>query len=171
MTAVIDYVKTVLSSQFEAALCMLKQCVETCQPKHWEGKIANGTFRQIAYHTIFFVDFYLSPGEDAFELRDLNDRGGDERKPVLSAGLSREEMLDYITICRQKAIETLQAETRESLEGPSGFSHYPISRGELHLINIRHIQHHTGQLSAYLRKIDASLQDSKNLRWVGSGWR
>ena len=167
----IEYVKQILTGQFEAALCMMNECVRMCPPRHWEGKIANDTFRQIAYHTLFYVDFYLSRNEDAFTPRDLNRRGGDERSPALSPGLSREDTLAYLAICRQKLIDTLTAETRESLEGPSGFSWRPISRGELYIYTLRHVQHHTGSMSAYLRRLDGALPDLKALPWVASGWR
>jgi len=167
----IEYLKTILAGQFEAGLCMLNQCVQACPPGHWEGKIANDTFRQVAYHTLFFTDLYLSTNEDAFTLRDLHHRGGDERNPTSGTGLSKDETLAYVTICRQKMTETLARETRESLEGPSGFSWRKISRGELHIYNLRHVQHHTGQLSAYLRKLGEAFKDPKLLPWVGTGWQ
>ena len=167
----IDYVRQVLADQFEAGLCMLHQCVQKCQPQFWEGKVAGITFRQVAYHTLFFVDLYLSPSEQAFVLRDLHATGGDEREPRFTPGLPQDETLAYVSLCRQKAAQALAAETQESLAGPSGFSWYPVSRGELHLISLRHIQHHTGQLSAYLRRCDPLLADRSALRWVGSGWR
>ncbi|MGQ0550927.1 MAG: DinB family protein [Armatimonadota bacterium] len=166
-----DHFQKILTSQFEAALAMLKQCVEACPPQHYEGKIANDTFRTIAYHTLFWVDYYLSPGEHAFELRDVNHRGGDDRITTSSPGLSRDETLSYVEICRRKLVETLAAETAESLAAPSGFSRFSFSRGELHLYNLRHIQHHTGALSAYLRRVDASVENSKALSWVRMGWR
>jgi hypothetical protein len=165
------YLAEILTAQFEAALCMMNQCVQACQPLHWEGKIANDTFRQVAYHTLFYVDFYLSPDENAFDLRELHHHGGDERGPTLSAGLSKDETLAYLAICRQKMVETMAVETKQSLEGPSGFSRRTFSRGELHLYNIRHVQHHTGQLSAYLRRVDQSLADPTALPWVATGWR
>ncbi len=49
----IDYLKTILAAQFEAALCMLSDCIRKCPEEHWEGKIANDTFRQVAYHSLF----------------------------------------------------------------------------------------------------------------------
>ncbi len=167
----IEYVKAILTGQFEASLCMLGQCIETCAPEHWEGKIANATVRQIAYHTLFFVDLYLSPSEQAFKLRDLHHRGDERSNTGWRTGLARDETLSYLTICRQKALETLASETPESLERESGFSWLPFSRGELHLYNIRHVQHHTGQLSAYLRRIDETLKDAESLDWVTTGWR
>ena len=164
----IDYLKTILTGQFEAALCMLNECVQKCPQEHWEGKIANGTFRQIVYHTLFFVDFYLSPSEAAFQLRDCHHRGGDERSSEApSAGLTKDETLSYLAVCRQKALETLASEAPESLQRESGFSWLPFSHGELHLYNLRHVQHHTGQMSAYLRRI---VEDGERW-WVRTGWR
>jgi uncharacterized damage-inducible protein DinB len=165
-----SFLNDILSSQFEAALCMMHHCIKACPPKDWEGKIANATFRQVAYHTLFFVDFYLSPSAESFQLRDLHQSGGDERGPTVSPGLSISQTLSYLDICRRKAIEALAAETEQVLQGPCGFPR-KLSRGELHIYNIRHIQHHTGQLSAHLRRLDPTLADSKLLPWVGSGWR
>lgn len=167
----IEYVKKILTGQFEASLCMMNQCVEACQPEHWEGKIASDTFRQIAYHTLFAADLYLSPNEEAFKPREFHQQGGDDRNPTVSVGLTKDETLSYLAICREKAIETLASETPQSLQGPSGFSWRQFSRGELHVYNIRHVQHHTGQLSAYLRRVDQVLKDPKALPWVATGWR
>jgi uncharacterized damage-inducible protein DinB len=167
----VDYVKQILAGQFEAALCMLNQCLAHCPQEHWEGKIANITFRQVAYHTLFFVDFYLSPSEEKFVLRELHQRGGDELQPAPTLGLPKEEALAYLALCREKLREALAAETAESLAGPSGFAYRRFSRGELYIYNLRHVQHHTGQLSAYLRRADAALADHKALPWIGSGWR
>jgi hypothetical protein len=167
-----QYIAQMLISQFEAALCMLNQCIAACPPEHWEGKIASGTFRWVAYHTLFFTDLYLSPSAEAFELRELHRRGGDEREDVQCRGLDRNEALAYVTLCREKLHAALAMETLESLQGRSGFPWYQTTRGELHLINIRHIQHHTGALYAYLRRVDESFQEPDSpLRWIGSGWR
>ena len=165
----IDYFRTILTGQFEAALCMLHDCIRRCPPEHWEGKIANDSFRQISYHTLFFVDLYLSHGEAGFTLRELHQRGGDERTSTeASKGLEKEEALAYAEICRHKMLQTLASETAESLQSASGFSWLPFSRGELHLYNIRHLQHHAGQLSAFLRRIP--VEDGERW-WVRTGWR
>jgi hypothetical protein len=167
----VEYVKKILAGQFEAALCMMNECVRMCPPEHWEGKVANDTFRQITYHTLFYVDYYLSQNEEAFTLRDFNLRGGDERSPVLSPGLGKEDTLAYAAICREKAGTALARETSESLEGPSGFSWRPMTRGELYIYTLRHVQHHAGGLSVYLRRTAGALPDMKALAWVGTGWK
>ena len=118
----IEYVRQILISQFEASLSMLNTCIEACPVEHWEGKIASVTFKQVVYHTLYFVDLYLSPSEEAFTLREFHHRGGDERNPFPSVGLTKDETLSYVRICLQKGREILAAETAESLQGPSGFS-------------------------------------------------
>jgi hypothetical protein len=160
-----------ITAQYEAALAMLKQCIEACPPKHWESLIAQGTFRWVAYHTLFWCDLYLSPSNESFQLREFHGRGGDERGPEAAPGLSQEEALAYVAMCRQKVHESLAAETEETLAGGSGFHWYKNNRSEMHLVNIRHIQHHTGQLSAFLRRVDDRLKDRGSLGWVRSGWR
>src|SRR5262245_32843960 len=167
----LELVKEILVGQFEASLAMLNVCISACAEEHWEGKIAHGSFRWVAYHTLFFVDLYLSESEEAFQLRDLHERGGDERGEEASPGLPKQETLAYVPICRQKMLETIAAETAESLTGPSGFSYRKISRAELHIYNIRHIQHHTGQLSAYVRRVDPAHIGQRSLPWIGTGWR
>ena len=165
-----EYLKTILTGQYEASLGMLRECVRLCRTEHWEGLIARATFRRIAYHTLFFADLYLSPREDAFELHDLHRRGGwtEPGGEAPRIGLSKDDTLAYVDLCRTKVLEMVASETAASLEGPCGFWQ-SISRGELHLYNIRHIQHHTGQMSAYLRRVDPVL-DSDVLDWVDTGW-
>jgi uncharacterized damage-inducible protein DinB len=167
----LELYKQLVISQFEAALAMLNQCIAACPPEHWEGKIANGSFRWAAYHTLFFADLYLSPTEETFKRRDLHQRGGDEAGEEAAPGLSKEDTLAYVPLVRQKLLDTLAAETAESLAGPSGFSWRKFPRAEIHLYNIRHIQHHAGQMSAYLRRIAPELFPQRSLPWIGAGWR
>src|SRR6478609_4596961 len=155
----------VVLGQFEAALAMLKQCLERCPAELWESKIAGLTVRQVAYHTLFFVDYYLD-SEAAFTLRDLHHAGGDEREPANSPGLDQAATLAYVTICHDKLLATLRDETEASLLEPAGFSWLPFSRAELHLYNLRHVQHHAGQISAHLRRLDEACRDRSELRWV-----
>lgn len=170
----IEHVKKILIGQFEASLCMLNECIQKCPNDYWDGPapthtIAKYSFWLVAYHTLCFADLYLSPSEDSYQLRsDFHPQGWSEfNDEYPSRRFEKHELAAYVVICRQKARETLAAETRESLERDSGFPRLPFSRGELHLSNLRHIQHHTGQLSAFLRRIDQP-QDTK---WVKTGWR
>lgn len=174
--------KPVLGAQLGAALRMLQACIQKCPPEHWEGLIAKYPFWMVAYHTLCFADLYLSPGEEVWQPRTgaggLHPQGWaelDEEYP--SRRFSQPELEAYAALCGGLADVVLGGagtpgcdgryaipETEESLAGPSGFSRLAFSRAELHLYNLRHIQHHTGQLSAFLRKVGV------DTRWVRSGW-
>lgn len=170
-----EHYKQIVRNQYEAALSMLKQRIQTCPEQHWEDNVGQGTFRQDAYHVLFWADYYLTPHEDQFVLSPFNERGGDELRPVISDGLEKADTLDYLLHCHDKVLQVVAAETLESLEGGSGFpsifKRYPLSRAELHLYNIRHLQHHTAQLSLHLRRLADESGTPPELPWIGTGWR
>jgi len=167
-----DHLKLILRAQLEASLAMLDECLRKCPADHWDTKIANYTFWQVAYHTLCFVDVYLAPDDASWKPRqDPGAPGGglhpkgraelDEEYP--SRRFDRSELLGYAAICRELIRTAIAAETEASLAGPSGFPRLKFSRAELHLYNMRHIQHHTGQLGASLRRIGV------DTRWVKTG--
>jgi hypothetical protein len=164
------HVTRVVESQFEAALRMLHRCIQRCPEEHWDGLVAKYPCWMVAYHTLCFVDVYLSRGEAGFRPRveeGIHPKGKAElEEEYPSRRFSRAEVLAYSEICLAKLRDTMAAETPESLEGPTGFSRLPFSRLELHLYNIRHVQHHAGALSAYLRRagVDAG-------GWSKAGWK
>jgi hypothetical protein len=164
----LEYFKTIVARQFEAALCMADDCLRKCPRQHWDAPVAKYPFWQVAYHVLCFVDYYLSPGEAAFTPRpDLHPRGLAElNEEYPSRRFDRDELLDYVSFCRQKLADALAAETQQSLEAWCAFPGRPLSRGELYVYNLRHLQHHVAQLGACLRRIDPTIDP----RWVGTGW-
>jgi len=166
------FLRGILHGQYEAALCMLGEAISGCPDEHWDGVIGKYPFWQVAYHTLCYADLYLTPNEKDFVPRTIHPAGWkefDDEYP--SRRFTRDELTAYVAICREKAADTFAGQTQQSLEGPSGFARRTFSRGELHIYNIRHIQHHTGQLGAFLRRIDPANQELSVLRWLGSGWR
>jgi uncharacterized damage-inducible protein DinB len=165
----LDQFKSIVSTQYEAALCMLDDCLRKCPDAAWDRPVAKYPFWQVAHHVLIFTDLYLSPSKAAFEFRaDFNPGGWkdfDDEYPARR--FEREELTNYVQVCRRKALDIVAAETAESLAGESGFDWLKFSRAELHLYNIRHVQHHTAQLGACLRQLDGSIDP----RWVGRGWR
>lgn len=163
----LEYFKNILTNQFQAALCMLQKCIEECPAEHWEAKVGRGSFSQIVYHTLYHVDLYLSLSVEAYnQTRSIRWISGDRVGTESCIGLSKDESLEYLKYCGIKAVEILAVETTKSLQAPAGFDWLTLSRGELHLYSLRHIMHHTGQLSAYLRKVTNNDDDW----WVDSGW-
>jgi uncharacterized damage-inducible protein DinB len=147
---------------------MLHDCIRKCPGEQWDGIVAKYPFWQVAYHTLCFADLYLTESEEAFEFRDIHPKGWAEfNDEYPSRRFEKAELADYLACCREKAIAVIGAESEESLKGPSGFARHRVSRAEIHIYNIRHIQHHVGQLGAYLRRIDQKIDPA----WIGYGWR
>ena len=112
----------------------------------------------LAYHTLYFAHLYLSPSEETFESfeRDVAGREGfgrtdlgdwSELKPEDTC--SKDGVLAYCDHIDGCVAELVQS---APFDGPSGFHWLPFSRGEAHLYNLRHIQHHAGQLAERLRQ-------------------
>lgn len=174
----LDTVKTLIVSQYEAALSMLKASVDTCPDTAWDARVANYKFFQVVFHTLFFTDLYLGPDEESFRQQPFHLHHGQlfakydvEREPLEdpAPGLcDKTSLLTYLEFCRRKAAEVVAEETEAGLIAPCGFnrgSRRNFSQAELHIYNIRHIQHHAAQLSLRLR-----LDTNAGVDWVGSGW-
>jgi hypothetical protein len=163
-----DLYRGAVRGQFEAALAMLAACIDRCPPALWDEPIGKYPFWQVAYHTLCFADCYLAPEDAAWTPQEgpggLHPRGRAELEDEYpSRRFEQAELAGYAELCLARLRQTLAAETDEALAGPSGFSWLPFTRAELHLYNLRHIQHHTGQLSAFLHR------HGIETRWVRSG--
>lgn len=158
-----------IAGQFEAAFAMFNRCLEACPTEHWDALIAKYPLWQTAYHTLCFVDLYLSPGEKTWQPR--TGPGGfhplgwtelDEEYP--SRRFTKDELLAYAALLAPMIRTTIEGETAERLAGESGFSRLTFSRAELHIYALRHVQHHAGQIGARLRALGVDPG-----RWVKSG--
>ena len=169
----LEIFRQVIANQFEAALCTLNACVDACPESIWNGRVGNHKFCQVAFHTLFYADYYLGQNEESFREqpfhRDNQGFFGDyeeflDRAPRALYG--KEPMKNYLQHCRAKAKQTIDAETADSFSARAGFQRRECSRAELYVYTIRHIQHHAAQLSLRLR-----LDIDEDVPWVGSGWR
>ena len=151
--------RSVLKSQYHAALAMLREAIERCPPDQWSGTGHKNAFWQISYHTLFFTHLYLQPNEAAFRRwpQQHGEQDGVSADPYTPA-----QVLEYWNACDAMVDGAVDALDLESPE--SGFSWYSMSKFEHQLVNIRHIQHHAAQLTDRLR----SAADV-GIRWVGAG--
>ncbi len=171
----LNTLKELLAHQYEASLSMLHLAIERCPDTSWNGCVANLKFCQAAFHVVFFADVYLQPSDDvdalkrqAFHAQNAAEFGDYEELEDRPQVLLYEKAFvrRYLLYARRKAQETLARESAEVLAGPSGFRRRTCSRAELHVYNIRHIQHHAAQLILRLR-LDAKV----DVPWVGHAWK
>lgn len=162
-----------LWQQYEASLCTLNHCIAKSPEAAWQGKVVNMTFDQAVFHTLFFTDYYLGKNPEGLKQQAYHRQNADffadyeEMEPrVQCQRYTKESLGDYLQFCRTKAKETLSTESAIDLAAPCEFPPKTFSRAELHVYNVRHIQHHVAQLIMRLR-MDYQIDTP----WFGSGWR
>ena len=160
-----DLYRSAVVGQMGAALAMLRACVEKCPDELWETPVGKRPYWEVAYHIAFYADLYLTPhvdqypGQPDWAWQHAAGLGGMMQPPFTELtpeqrgpALERARILDYLDATADKLRRVLAAETDETLAGGSGFPWYPVTRLSMHMVNLRHIQHHAGQLSAVLRR-------------------
>jgi hypothetical protein len=165
-------IRSVVAGQYGAALAMLRGCVERADSTAWLSVVGRFPYWHITYHTLYCTDMYLSPDEQQFHPQPYHRENyqflgpqpwAPDREVVADRPYDKDTLAGYLDTCRAKAKEAMDRESEATLSGPSGFSWLDFTRLELHLYNIRHIQHHCGQLSALLRR-----QQESGVDWVRS---
>ncbi|NIP41245.1 MAG: DinB family protein [candidate division Zixibacteria bacterium] len=148
-----DLYKKIIWSQFGAAIDTLENAIRACPDDLWGDGNRKPEFWYIAYHTIFFLDYYLSrQNEDfrppePFTLSELDPSG-----VMPDRVYSKDELLGYLKHGRQKARATIENMTDEWTALKYKFVNVSLSHGELLLYIMRHLQHHAAQLNLILRR-------------------
>ncbi|HEX2164118.1 MAG TPA: DinB family protein [Thermoanaerobaculia bacterium] len=145
--------------QLGAAVDMLGNAIAAFPDEVWLDPARRPPPWHLAYHTLFFLDLYLSPGLDGFAppapftLSELDPSGVLPERPY-----TRAELLAYLDHGRRKARSTLAGLTDEAAARPVSFPWVgEMSFGELLLVSLRHVQHGAAQLNLILRQtVDAA---------------
>lgn len=141
--------KEAITSQYQAALDMLTSTIEQCSDRLWTDPRYQNAFWHLACHALFYTDLYLQASESAFTPSPLHrDNYGDLSRKDLPV-LSKPDLLDYADYVHSGVPAAVDA--LDLAQGDSGFAWLPFGRLELQFYNIRHLQHHTGQLSDRIR--------------------
>ena len=162
--------KNALWQQFGATIDMLENALLACPTSLWKERLWRGSadhplssefppefaqFWSIAYHTLFWLDLYLTGCREEefappapFSRAELDPAGVPPEQPY-----TKEELRGYLAATRRKCHATLVALTDERARQ---VVEYPWVQGqavsflELQLYNMRHVQEHAAQLSLFL---------------------
>lgn len=137
--------RTILLSQYRAALEMLRQAIAKCPDGLWNSGDGRAPFWQVAYHALFYTHLYLQDSVQAFvpwAKHRQEYQLGDGAQPA-PAPPDKASVLEYLAFCEQQAADKLAG---VNLDAASGFEWLPFSKLELQLYTIRHIQQHVGEL-------------------------
>ncbi len=154
--------KTIIWQQFGASIDMLENAMRACPEDLWGDRSQRPEFWYVVFHTLFFLDLYLSDSDAGFSppapftLDELDERG-----LLPERAYAKQELQKYLEHGREKCRVTIAAMSQERANRRCGFDWLDISVEESLLYNMRHVQHHAGQLNLILRqKIDSAP------RWV-----
>lgn len=154
--------KTVIWRQFGAAIDMLENAMRACPERLWGDRSRRPEYWYLAFHTLFFLDYYLSESEAGFvpptpfTLGELDPNG-----VMPDRVYSKDELLSYLVHGRNKCMKTIASMSEERALEPCPFKRRDMSNMELLLYNMRHVQHHAAQLNLILRQTTDS-----SPRWV-----
>ncbi|MBI1355706.1 MAG: hypothetical protein GC160_15310 [Acidobacteria bacterium] len=160
-----------IGRQFGAAIQMLRAAVEACPDDLWDDRSEGAPFWHLAYHALFYTDFYLSDDAEGFRGRDFHvdkaetlpgDYGEFGVVTTPDQALTKAQLLDYADHCLRKSDQTFGSLTDERALERCGFWWYKLNVGEFLLNNLRHTQHHTGQLILLLRR-----RANVGIGWLG----
>jgi hypothetical protein len=157
-------IKTAFISQYTASLAMLKETISKADDNLWLSKKYKNPFWQIAYHALFFSDLYLSEDVEKYTRWEKHKEGynrlGKDPENNLEP-YTKDELIEFLN----KILGSLKDRIEKTdLTAPAGFHWLKFNKLELQIYNIRHIQHHTGQLTARLRN-----EANVGISWVSDG--
>lgn len=145
--------KDIIRGQFGAAIETLENAIRACPEELWFDQTRYHKFWHMAFHTLFWLDYYLSDSFDDFKppapfgLEELDPAGA-----IPERAYTQEELLEYLEYCRKKCRDTIESMTDEKAGRLHKFRKASLSKAELLLYNMRHVQHHAAQLNLLLRQ-------------------
>jgi len=150
------FFKSILWAQFGASLDMLENAMRACpdqvwsdlsKPPQWVSHDVVG-FWYVAYHTLFFLDLYLSDSPEdfappaPFTLDELDPSGLLPDRPY-----TKDELLAYLNHGRKKCRAVIESLTEEKAHVRWRYGSMDLPFAELLLSTMRHVQHHARRLN------------------------
>ena len=139
--------------QFGAAIDMIENAIHACPDPLWNDASKKPQFWYLTFHTLFWLDLYLSDSlgqfapPDPFTLDELEADGDFPEQAYTKQDLQR-----YLDHGRSKCRMLIANLTEERASHRCGFQWVDCTVGELLLYNMRHVQHGAAQLNLILRQ-------------------
>jgi len=153
-------IKKSYSRQIGAAFKMLENVIDNTNDTTWTARINNMPFWQICYHVLWFTDFYFHANQATFQPQSFDMEGihnywvkpdsqmiENQKHPI-----SKNNMKAYCKYVKQKANQFIHSINDTYFTAPSPFEWHGFPKIDLVDYNLRHLQHHVGQLDIVLRR-------------------
>jgi uncharacterized damage-inducible protein DinB len=147
--------------QFAVTLDSFGDALRDCPDERWEARLWDdapdqwvaagfGAFWYLGYHTLFWLDLYLTGAEEGFRPPAPFDLVEMEANESLPRTYSRTELLDYLALCRQRTQAAIAGLSTEDAHRLCRFPWGEVPYGELLIYVLRHVQEHAAQLHLFL---------------------
>ena len=127
---------------------MLKQAIAKCPPEVWDNPADKDKFWFITYHTLYYAHRYLKISNQNY----VRWKKPQYDKP--GSAMPKEQVLEYLKTVEREVMEQV---AMMDLDGKSGYAGFLANKLELQLYNLRHIQHHAGELYERLRPYNVKI--------------
>ncbi len=154
--------------QYGASFKMIENLVKKCPENYWDDAKNGPPFFKIVYHTMYFIDVYLSRNKE--ERTSFTPRFPEQEDYATSKEnfsnpeeptLPKSEVLNYLKELRIKGKKRFENLTLQELTSESVFEWHGSSILSSILYNLRHIMLHIGALQRRLR-----MQGIEEDNWV-----
>lgn len=163
--------KEILWYQFGAAIETLENILKACPGELWQARLWHGSephpefteFWYIAFHTIFWLDYYCSDSAEGFTvpapftISELDIDGALPEKTY-----TKQELLTYLEYARAKCHAKIESLADENEHQRVRDNWRVKTVAELLLYTMRHVQEHAAQLGMLLGQKTGSAPG-----WVG----
>jgi hypothetical protein len=153
--------KNSLWQQFGAALDMFEEGVKLCPDSLWTAALWDdpddacyGQFWFVAYHVLSWCDLFLTGTREGFTPPAPFIRGKLPDSPY-----TKENIQNYLTICRQKSQTVIEGLTDEKAAQICTFEWMRPTFYELQIYNLRHVQEHSSQFRYFLGRNGIATND------------
>ncbi|KPV47984.1 hypothetical protein SE17_40505 [Kouleothrix aurantiaca] len=162
---------SILWQQFGATIDMFGQAMNECPDELWQQSMWGehserpdlAEFWYVAYHALFWLDFYLSGDAETFMPPEPFDLSEFDPNGLLPARVyAKAELRTYLDYCREKCRTILGTLTADQAERRLRFNWGEPTYTELLIYNMRHVQEHGAQMRMYLGQ-----QRGSEPGWIG----
>jgi len=96
------FVNEILWSQFGASIQMMGNAIKTCPENLWSDRKQKHEYWYLVYHTLFWLDFYLTDNPDDYSLRHPFTLSELDPEGLLPHRVyTKKELLNYLILCRK----------------------------------------------------------------------
>ena len=161
-----DLVRNALRGQYRALAQMMRNAIGACPEELWQAEERTPSFNHMAYHIIFYLDYYSGDSPEMFEAYVYPLFAAEEDadlEKVPSKSFTKDELIDYLESAERKCLEVIEGLSADAFARPCAF-YWKEGQNVLDLLlqNLRHLNHHIGQLNLVLR-----IETGTAPTWIG----